>query len=581
MSAHIDAPLDARTLVDIARFRAAATPDELAYRFLIDGELEGPGLTYSQLDRQARAIARNILKLAGPGDRAILLYEPGIEFIPALLGCFYAGVVAVPAYPPRLDRLAQGWTALSRLVADCTPAIGLSTADLMPLFEKVQYPRPGGSPLPWLATNQVVADDGLDWNQPVIDPNQTAFLQYTSGSTNVPRGVIVTHANLLHNERMWEAAAEHSGPGLGVCWLPLHHDMGLIGGVLQGLYHGSPIIMMSPLSMLQRPARWLAAISKYRADTSGGPNFAYDLCVNRISVEEKRDLDLSKWSIACIGAEPINPGTLARFTEAFASCGFRAEAFYPSYGLAEGTLFVAGGAKSARPIVRSFSVISLEMGTPLPVGAEDSEGRTLVGCGHAWMGQTIAIVDPATCARLLDGKIGEVWVHGPSVAQGYWNRTDETEQTFAGQIVDDSAKPYLRTGDLGFLLEGELFVTGRCKEVLIIRGRNYYPQDLEATVQARNPAFKPGAGAAFEVSSGESSKLVIAQELDRKLGRGLDLPQLAGDIRQAVAEAHALQVHDVVFLEPGSLPKTTSGKIQRYVCRREYEANALRRWKQK
>jgi acyl-CoA synthetase (AMP-forming)/AMP-acid ligase II len=553
----------------------------MAYRFLIDGETEGPALTYSQLDEQARAIAHRVLASAKPGDRALLLYEPGIDFIPALLGCFYAGVIAVPAYPPRLDRLAQGWTALSRLLADCSPTMGLSTADLVPLFVKGQYRRPNGEPLPWLATDQIASEVDLAWNRPEIGPGQIAFLQYTSGSTSAPRGVVVTHANLLHNERMWETAAEHSGPGLGVCWLPLHHDMGLIGGVLQGLYHGAPIIMMSPLAMLQRPVRWLAAISKYHADTSGGPNFAYDLCVNRISEEEKRELDLSNWSIACIGAEPINSGTIARFCEAFADCGFRPEAFYPSYGLAEGTLFVAGGAKSARPVIRTFSIASLETGSPIPVAANDSAGRTLVGCGHAWMGQTIAIVDPTTGVRLPDGEIGEVWVSGPSVAQGYWNRPVETEQTFSGQIVDEPAMHYLRTGDLGFLHEGELFVSGRCKEVLIIRGRNYYPQDLEATVQGSNSAFKQGAGAAFEIVSGESGKLVIVQELDRKLGRGLELGQLAGDIRQIVAETHALQVHDVVFLKPGSLPKTTSGKIQRFVCRRDYEANTLRRWKEK
>jgi acyl-CoA synthetase (AMP-forming)/AMP-acid ligase II len=581
MSAYFEAPRHACSLVEIAQLRAAQTPDELAFRFLVDGEREGPSYTYAELNRKARAIAAAVASICRPGDRALLLYEPGLEFIPALLGCFYAGIVPVPAYPPRLDRLAQGWMSLHRLAADCSPTIGLSTADLIPVLARGMPAGDSCAPLHWLASDQVDLNQAQAWQQQPISPQAVAFLQYTSGSTSVPRGVIVTHANLLHNERMWEAAAEHRGPGLGVCWLPLHHDMGLIGGVLQGIYHGSPIVLMSPLAMLQRPARWLEAISRYRADTSGGPNFAYDLCVTRIGEEEKKALDLSNWSVACIGAEPISPGTIARFSEAFAGCGFRPEAFYPSYGLAEATLFVAGGSKGQRPVVRTFEAASLEAGKPQPTAETGHQDRTLVGCGHAWMDQTLLIVDPQTRQRVPAGHAGEIWVSGPSVAHGYWNRPEETALTFGASVAGEPEIGYLRTGDLGFIFDGELFITGRLKEVLIIRGRNYYPQDIEATIQSSNPVFRRGGGAIFEVGSGDSLKLVVAQELDRKLSRQADQKALTGDIRLVVAESHALQLHDVVFLEPGTLPRTTSGKIQRFRCRQAYEANTFKRWKSK
>ena len=579
MSDHFEAPPDIANLVELAQMRAARSPNALAFQFLIDGETEGTRYTYSELDQRSRAIAVAVSELARPGERVLLLYEPSIEFIPALLGCFYANVIPVPAYPPRLDRLAQGWAALSRLTHDCTPAVGLSTSDLVPVLSRgLSGPQHTGT-MHWIASDQVDSSTAANWRQQPISSDSIAFLQYTSGSTSAPRGVIVTHGNLLHNEKMLEAAAEHSGPGLGVCWLPLHHDMGLIGGVLQALFHGSPIMLMSPLAMLQRPARWLEAISKYRADTSGGPNFAYDLCVKRITEAEKEKLDLSNWSVAGIGAEPINPDTIDRFSQAFASCGFRPEAFYPGYGLAESTLFVTARHKALAPLVRAFTAASLEAGKPELVQIPKADDHRLVASGYTWMDHSIAIVDPETCARVPAGEVGEIWVHGPSVSPGYWNRPEENQQTFGAILAGEGEKRFLRSGDLGFVLDGELYVVGRRKEVLIVRGRNYYPQDIEATVQASNPVFKYGGGAVFEVQAGDSNKLVMVQELDRKLGRQADISILAGDVRQVVAETHSLQLHEVVFLEPGSLHKTTSGKIQRFACRRDYEANTLRRWK--
>jgi acyl-CoA synthetase (AMP-forming)/AMP-acid ligase II len=565
-------PLNATSLVEILQLRANATPDDLAFCFLLDGEEEGPRLTYAGLDRAARAIAATLRDAAEPGDRALLVYEPGLEFIPAFFGCLYAGVYAVPAYPPRPDRLAQSLQVLANIAADCQPRVALTTGDLAPGLAR------GFAALHWIATDHVDPARAGSWREPRFDSGAIAFLQYTSGSTAAPKGVMVTHQNLMHTERMIQTAVQHCGPGSGVCWLPLYHDFGLIAGVLQAVFHGASAVLMSPLSMLQRPFRWLRAIARYRADTSGGPNLGYDLCVQRVTPEEKATLDLSNWSVAGIGSEPVSAHTLERFSEAFAPCGFRPEAFYPCYGLAEGTLFVTGGAKGNQPVVRSFRADALEQGQAVEAAPEAGGLRTLVGCGRPWLGQEVAIVNPEARVGCPDGIVGEVWVRGPSVTAGYWNRPDETARTFRAGRQDTGEGPFLRTGDLGFVRHGELFVTGRLKDLLVIRGRNHYPQDIEATVQAVHPALRAGGGAAFETGPDGQPRLVVVQEVDRR-GRGIDVARLLGDIRQVVAERHELQLHDVQLLEPGSLPRTSSGKVQRYACRAGYERGTLRRWR--
>jgi acyl-CoA synthetase (AMP-forming)/AMP-acid ligase II len=574
----------AASMAEVLQTRAALAPDTLAFCFLIDGEEEGPRLTYGELDREARAVAATLQDVAAPGDRALLLYAPGLEFIAAFFGCQYAGVVPVPAYPPRLDRPVQGWQALANIAADSQPRVVLTGGPVAPFIhgEIGQVPALGAA--------RVVVTDGLDptrarqWREPATDPDALALLQYTSGSTAAPRGVMVTHRNLMHNERMIQAAFEHAGPGMGVCWLPNYHDMGLIGGVLQVVYHGASCMLMSPLVLLRWPLRWLQAISRYRADTSGGPNFAYDFCVQRITPEERAGLDLSNWSVAAIGSEPVSPQTLVSFAKAFGPCAFRPESFYPCYGLAEATLFVTGGAKGQRPVLYQVDAVELEQGRALPGAPTSATARTLVGCGHPWAGQGVRIVDPETQTARPDGCVGEIWVAGPSVAPGYWNRPDETDHTFRAFLRDTGEGPFLRTGDLGFVKDGELFVTGRIKDVIVIRGRNHYPQDIECTVQSVHPGLRPGGGAAFEVNgpvagvSDPGYRLVVVQEVERRCRR-LDVPQLLGDIRQAVAERHELQVHDVRLLEYGSLPKTSSGKVQRHLCRAGYERGTLRLWK--
>jgi acyl-CoA synthetase (AMP-forming)/AMP-acid ligase II len=565
-------------MVEVLQARAGATPDHLAFAFLIDGEEEGPRLTFAGLDRAARAVAVALRDAAGPGDRALLVYEPGLEFIPAFFGCLYAGLHPVPASPPRLDRLVQGWQALTGIAADCQARVVLTTADLVPGLTRGFTGRPQDTALRWLATDQVDLARACDWREPRIDPDAVAFLQYTSGSTSAPKGVMVTHRNLMYTERMIQTAVEHAGPGLGVCWLPLYHDFGLIAGVLQAVFHGAPAVLMSPLGMLQRPLRWLRAVARYRADTSGGPNLGYDLCVQRVTPADRADLDLSNWSVAGIGSEPVSARTITRFCEAFAPCGFRPEAFYPCYGLAEATLMVTGGAKGAPPVIRTFRVDALAEGRAVEAAADAEGARPLVGCGRPWLGTEVVIADPETRTARPDGAVGEIWVRGPAVAAGYWDRPEETARTFRATLSGPGEGPFLRTGDLGFVRDGEMFITGRLKDLLVIRGRNHYPEDIEATVQTVNPALRVGGGAAFETGPDGQSRLVVVQEVDRR-GRGVDVGRLLGDIRQAVAERHELQVHDLQFLEAGSLPRTSSGKVQRHACRAAYERGALRRWR--
>jgi acyl-CoA synthetase (AMP-forming)/AMP-acid ligase II len=563
------------SMADVLEKRAALSPEALAFCLLIDGE-EGPQLTYAGLDRAARAVAAALQDVAEPGDRALLLYGPGLEFTTAFFGCQYAGVVPVPAYPPRPERLAQSWSLLSGIAGDCSPRVVLTGGAAAPFVSGISRHVPA------LEGARVVVTDGLDrgrlWRRPAVDSNALALLQYTSGSTGDPRGVMVTHRNLLHNETMiWEAFEHDRYVGTGVCWLPPYHDMGLIGGILQVIFHGASCLLLSPLALLQDPFRWLQAISSHRAATSGGPNFAYNHCVQRLTTEQRASLDLRSWDVAAIGSEPICPRALEEFTAAFEPSGFRPEAFYPCYGLAEATLFVTGGRRTAEPVIGHFSTADLQRGRACPV-PPGPESQTLVGCGHAWLDQEVRIVDPESGIVCADRQVGEIWVQGPSVALGYWNRPEESRQTFHARRADTGTGPYLRTGDLGFLHQDELFVTGRIKELIVIRGRNHYPQDIEQTVQSVRPELRAGCGAAFEVLRDGQPRLVVVQEIDRRC-RDLDLTRTGGDIRQAVAERHDLHLADVQFLESGTIPKTSSGKVRRQACRQGYESGSLRLWK--
>ncbi len=565
-----DAPA---TLVELLRRRARHQGGRIAYAFLLDGEAEEATLTYAELDRRARAIGSRLQELGAAGERAVLVYPPGLEYVGAFFGCLYAGAVAVPAYPPRPNRPPD---RLVSMLADAAPRYVLTTARVLSRMRAYFAEVPALKAPEWLATDELADDLAAAWQPPAVDPGTLAVVQYTSGSTAEPRGVMILHRNLLANLGHIYRRFGHSESSRGVIWLPPYHDMGLIGGILQPLYGGFPVTLMSPVHFLQRPARWLAAISRYRATTSGGPNFAYDLCVRKIPADRRRELDLGSWAVAFNGAEPVRHRTLSEFAEAFAPCGFRREAFYPCYGLAEASLMVSGGPRSAPPVVRRFRAAGLVAHRAEAAGADDSaaETRTLVGCGAALAGEGIAIVDPETGVPCGDGRVGEIWATGPSVGAGYWNRAQESERTFGARLASGEG-PYLRTGDLGFLDRGELFVTGRLRDLIIIRGSNYHPQDVELTVEGSHPELRPGSSAAFSVETGGEEHLAIVAEVEPLRRRSSDVEGMIKAIRREVARHHELHVSAVELLRAGSVPKTSSGKVRRHACEAGFRAASL------
>ncbi|QSQ18810.1 amino acid adenylation domain-containing protein [Pyxidicoccus parkwayensis] len=578
MPTGLPSDLDSRcdTLVDLLRFRADKQPNQRGFTFLVDGEEEELHFTYAELDRKARAIAAALQARGARGQRALLLYPPGLDYIAGFFGCLYAGVIAVPIYPPDPMRLGRTLPRLLAICQDAQATVALTTDFILGMGEMLFEQAPELRELHWLATDTLDESTGEAWKHPDASASTTVFLQYTSGSTSTPKGVVLSHANLMHNSALIHGCFGHSKDSRGVIWLPPYHDMGLIGGILQPLYGGFPVVLMSPVDFLKRPLRWLKAVSRYGATTSGGPNFAYDLCTRKVTPEERAALDLSKWDLAFNGAEPLQPETLRRFAEVFGPSGFKMEAFYPCYGLAEGTLIASGGLKHEAPVLRTVDAAALKGHRVEPSEPQRPGAQTLVGSGRNLDDQRLVIAHPETGTPLAPGQVGEIWVSGPSVAQGYWNRPEQTAAAFSGKVPGSDAR-FLRTGDLGFLDNGELYVTGRIKDLIIIRGRNHYPHDIERTVEALNPALRPGCGATFSVEKDGEERLVVVQEVDRRAveSGSVDLEALSTAIRQSVAEAHELQVYAVVLIQGGSLPKTSSGKIQRFATRADFVAGSL------
>ena len=557
-------------LVERLRYWAESTPNDMAYAFLADGEQTEVAWTYAELDARARAIAVRLQALGLAGERALLLYPPGLDFVAGLFGCLYAGVVAVPAYPPRRNRNMK---RIESICSDAGAAIALTHSDVESRMESVLESDSELHGLAWLSTDQVAEGDADQWRPHTPAPRDLAILQYTSGSTGIPKGVMLTHANVMHNCFLITTAFEVGRDSVGLSWLPTYHDMGLVGGVLNPLFCGCPAYLMSPMLFLQKPVRWLKAVSKYRVTTSGGPNFAYDLCTNKIEDHQLEDLDLSSWSLAFNGAEPVRRETLERFYRRFSAYGFRREAFYPCYGMAETTLIATGGSRRKSPVVRCLDGTALDEGRVVAAAPDGDRGRYVVGCGRVLTGEKIQIVNPDTCVPQPEGKVGEIWLHSASVGQGYWNKPEESRATFQAEVAGDSSTRYLRSGDLGFFHEGELFVTGRIKDLIIVRGVNRYPQDIEMTAERADRRVRSGATAAFAVDIEGRERLVIVAEVERT---GEDnSEEIIQAIRREVTAEHELPPDGVILVRSGSIPKTSSGKIQRHACRQAFLDNAL------
>ena len=551
-------PTSKETLVQLLQARAEAHPEKVAYIFLPEGEGDGIEVSYQELDTKARAVANQLLAMGASGDRALMLFPSSLEFIFAFFGCLYAGISGVPAYPPRRN---QNLGRLKAIIDDCDPTIVLTTAKVKRTAEPLFAETRGLTDLKWLSVDEV--DDGAadGWACPDINGDTLAFLQYTSGSTGNPKGVMVSHGNLLYNEEMIRQGFSFPDKATFVSWLPLFHDMGLIGMTLQPFYLGVTAVFMSPATFLQKPLRWLQAVSDYKGNVICAPNFAYELCVRQISDEQRAQLDLSSVSHALSGAEAVRPETIESFISTYEPRGFVRDAFIPTYGLAEATLFVTAATAGRRPLYKDVVASELAQHRAVEAAAEEKSIR-LVSNGVTSMEARVAIVDVNSKEELADGQVGEIWTSGKHCAQGYWQNPEATAETFQAHLANGDG-PFMRTGDLGCIIDGDLYITGREKDVIIIRGRNHYPQDIEHTVQQANVALKADAGAAFAIEVDGEERLIVVQEVERRFRLRLNADVVSAAIRQAVAENHELQVHTIVFLKPGRILKTSSGKIQR------------------
>lgn len=561
---------DATQLVDLLRAQAEASGDR-GYRFLHFGEQPDEALDYQALDLKARSIAAR-LEGINPGDRVLLLYPPCIEYIAAFFGCLYRGAIPVPVFPPDLSRFERTLPRLLAIALNAKPSVALTTENVLPLCTSMLSTLAGLEHLAWHATDGWDTSSADAWKAPTVKGSDIAFLQYTSGSTADPKGVMVTHANILDNERLIERTFAHHQGTKVVGWLPLYHDMGLIGNVLQPLYLGTDCVLMSPISFLKKPVRWLQAISEHRGTTSGGPNFAYELCIRKSTAEDRADLDLSSWEVAYNGAEPVRAETLERFVESFQGCGFRREAWLPCYGLAEATLLVSGCPAKEAPKHQAVSTDALtKHRVEAPTSEDDAQKVVAVGVPET----TVLIVHPETLAPVSEGEVGEIWVQNGSVAQGYWENASATTQTFqATPSAGNVTGRFLRTGDFGFQQGGELYIAGRMKDVVILRGQNHHPQDLERIVEETDAVIRPSSGAAFAVPGDREDELALVFEVRKGTDPGT-LEALATKVCTAIFDARQLVVGHIAFLEQGAIPKTSSGKIQRRACRQAFLDDGL------
>lgn len=578
---------DSVSVVHLLQQRVLEQPEMVAYTFLRYSDAGSESLTYRGLDLHARCIGRYLQTRGAEGRPVLLLFPSGLDYISAYFGCLYAGAVAVPAYVPHS---AHDLPRIQAIIADAQADIILTTALEYARIARWINKLPELARLTWIIIDNLERSAADAWQSKGIDRETLAFLQYTSGSTTAPRGVMVSHGNLLHNLAAIHAfwCVDETARPIGVHWLPIFHDLGLILGILSPLYSNYPVYFMSPADFLQRPLRWLQAISKYRGTFSCAPNFAYELCLRRISREDLAHLDLNCWIGAGIGAEPVRSNTLERFTQYFSACGFSQTTFQPAYGLAEATLAVTSSCIKDPAYIKAISKRRLEEGYVEDANPAEREIKYSVGCGKPMEDQQVVIVHPETLQRCESSQVGEVWISGSSVAQGYWRRPEQTAEVFQARLATGEG-PFLRTGDLGVFQDDNLFITGRMKDLIIINGRNLYPQDIEFTVEQAHPAIRADHIVAFSYEQDGEERLIILAEIDRHYRSQvdasgavsftqLDTRTIVESIRRAVAERHEVPAYQVLLLKPGGILKTSSGKLQRNACRKAFLQGELKLW---
>ncbi|MBL6449171.1 amino acid adenylation domain-containing protein [Fulvivirga sp. 29W222] len=558
------------SFIDIARSQAESSPDATAFIFLKDGANESGVLSFEELDTRARALAVQLQEKGLEGSSVLLPFPSSLDFIVAFVGCMYARAIALPFPLPSQNKPLE---AMQRVIKDADVKCILTNNQGFQSLSKNKHYKVLAN-LPVVTIEELDIEKASKWKVGEINPDDLAFIQYTSGSTSAPKGVMVSHGNVVHNVKAINNIFQISKGTVAVSWLPFHHDMGLIGNLLGSISIGAKLILLPPMSFLQKPIKWLKAISKYRAEITGGPNFAYDLCIEKVSEEDISSLDLSCWKVAYNGAEPVKASTVSRFTDKFAAAGFRYESFLPCYGMAENTLFISGERKKPGSI--EVDGRSLETGDV--VQATSSIGKytsTFVSNGTVDGDSKVSIVDPSTCRRVDELQVGEIWVSGDSVAQGYWKQEKLTEKIFDAHISETGEGPFLRTGDLGFVFEGELYITGRLKDLIIIRGRNFYPPDIELTVEQSDQCLNPLGIAVLSYSLEGREFLVVLAEVKRTAIRSLDVQEVCSTIRNAVRKYHDLDVDAISLVKPMTLPKTSSGKLKRYACLQDYREEKL------
>jgi acyl-CoA synthetase (AMP-forming)/AMP-acid ligase II/acyl carrier protein len=561
---------ESESLVEIISKRAKLQPESVVYRYLGDGVNETESFTFKEIDRVARSVAQALSEKLNKGDRVLLLFPQGLQYVAALYGCFYGGFIAIPAYPPRRNRKMD---RINSIIEDSGAAAGLVTGDVFKTIERNFADDELLKKMEWFEYEKISSNPNPLPLTTLPQPDDTAFIQYTSGSTGNPKGVMITHKNIIYNSDFIRRSFGFDKNTVGMNWLPIFHDMGLVGGIFQAAFLGLINIGMPPVAFLKNPLNWLKAIDKYKATTGGGPNFSYDYCIQKIKPEETANLDLSTIKNFYCGGEPVRKKTFVEFPKTFANARVRTNQMFAVYGMAETTLIVTGGDPASEPKYVRVDQEALSKNRLVFV-PEDKKGIDLVSNGHVWMETAIKIVNPDTFEPVDENGIGEVWISGPTVAKGYWNKPEENKRTFNAHLANGDG-PWLRSGDLGFLFKDELYITGRLKDLIIIRGVNHYPNDIEYSVQQSHEAFKPNSGAAFSIHKEGVEKLVIVQELERNYLRNTDFNELMAHIRKTVADNHELEVYSVALIRTGSIPLTSSGKIQRRQTRYEFLTGKL------